>query len=688
MKNFSLLSKLGVLLTFVCISYEASAQIYLQEDFNAGWPATWSTINGDASTNNANVQAAFGTTSGWVVIEDYDTVAATLVIDSVAASTSWFDVVAPADDWLITPQVTLGPNSQITYEEKAQDPAYPDGYELRVSTTTPTPASFMANPALYTVAAAANPTVQQTFSLSAYANQSVYIAWHNNSTDQFVLMIDNVLIDEVATAGFDVSMSDTTTKEYTIVPLSQVSPMGANGLITEVGGSAVTGATMTVNVYDGTMTNVYSASSTPTNLGVGASTAASVAGYTPTLADVYTVELIASINEADVSALNDTVSYTVVISDSVYARDDSQVVGSLGIGAGNGGQMGQQFELIQGDDMTSASFFITNTSGNLVGQAMVVTVYDMVGGIPNAVVAQTDTLIIVDAVDSLYTIPMYGGPATFAAGTYMVALNEPDSTLSLGYTASIYTAGATWINWPTNPFGGWSNNEDFGFPNTYVLRPNFAATCAGTTSSITESSCGDYTAPSGAVLTATGVYTDVIPNAAGCDSTITIDLTVTVLDLTVTAADPTITANMAGATYQWIDCDNGNQAINGETNQAYTATATGNYAVIVTMNGCSDTSSCSNIVVGLNELDLSSNLEIYPNPTSGEFTVFVDGITASEVTIELADLSGKVITTETYANVVDKLNVPMNVNVDAGVYFIQISADGIRAVKRIVISKK
>ena len=189
-------------------------------------------------------------------------------------------------------------------------------------------------------------------------------------------------------------------------------------------------------------------------------------------------------------------------------------------------------------------------------------------------------------------------------------------------------------------------------------------------------------------FTATGVYTDVIPNAAGCDSTITIDLTVTVLDLTVTAADPTITANMAGATYQWIDCDNGNQAINGETNQAYTATATGNYAVIVTMNGCSDTSSCSNIVVGLNELDLSSNLEIYPNPTSGEFTVFVDGITASEVTIELADLSGKVITTETYANVVDKLNVPMNVNVDAGVYFIQISADGIRAVKRIVISKK
>ena len=679
------MKKILLLLALTLAGQGFAQTVIWEEDFSGGvMPAGWVVTDVDGLTPDANV-AQF--TSAWIVAADF-----TNVTDMVAQSTSWYSPAGTSDDWMATPAVTLTTNNVLEWEANAQDPSFPDGYEVRISTNGgQTPADFLANPAIFTIAAENNGWTPRSVDLQAagYSNQTVNFAWRNNSTDQFILLIDSIRVVEPAAAAFDVAMSDTTTREYTIVPLSQVLPLGANGLITEVGGSAVTGATMTVNVYDGTMANVYTASSTPVSIGVGADAAVSVAGYTPTLADVYTVELIASITETDANAVNDTVTYSVVVSDSVYARDDSQVVGSLGIGAGNGGQLGQQFELVQGDDMTSVSFFITNTSGTLVGQPMVVTVYDMVAGIPNAVIAQTDTLIIVDAVDSLYTIPMYGGPATFAAGTYAVELNEQDSTMSLGYTNSIFTAGATWINWPTNPLGGWANNEDFGFSNSYVLRPNFAATCAGTTSSITETSCGDYTAPSGAVLTATGTYTDVIPNAAGCDSTITIDLTVTILDLTVTAADPSVTANQAGAIYQWVDCDNGNQAITGETNQTYTAATTGNYAVIVTMNGCSDTSACTSIAVdGLNELDLSSNLEIYPNPNNGEFTVFVDGITASEVTIELADLSGKVITTEMYANVVDKLNVPMNVNVDAGVYFIQISADGIRAVKRIVISKK
>lgn len=46
-----------------------------------------------------------------------------------------------------------------------------------------------------------------------------------------------------------------------------------------------------------------------------------------------------------------------------------------------------------------------------------------------------------------------------------------------------------------------------------------------TTSSITETGLDIYTAPSGATYTSSGIYTDIIPNAAGCDSVITIDLT-------------------------------------------------------------------------------------------------------------------------------------------------------------------
>lgn len=53
------------------------------------------------------------------------------------------------------------------------------------------------------------------------------------------------------------------------------------------------------------------------------------------------------------------------------------------------------------------------------------------------------------------------------------------------------------------------------------------ATSANTMSSLSVSTCGNYTSPSGAVYSSSQVINDIIPNAAGCDSIITITLTVT-----------------------------------------------------------------------------------------------------------------------------------------------------------------
>ncbi len=47
-----------------------------------------------------------------------------------------------------------------------------------------------------------------------------------------------------------------------------------------------------------------------------------------------------------------------------------------------------------------------------------------------------------------------------------------------------------------------------------------------TSGNLIISSCDSYTAPDGAIYTTSGIKTAVIPNSAGCDSTITIDLTV------------------------------------------------------------------------------------------------------------------------------------------------------------------
>lgn len=69
------------------------------------------------------------------------------------------------------------------------------------------------------------------------------------------------------------------------------------------------------------------------------------------------------------------------------------------------------------------------------------------------------------------------------------------------------------------------------------------------------------------------------------------------LDNDVDQNATTLTAVQNGATYQWIDCEVTDGAIAGETNQSYTPTSMGYYAVEVTLNDpCGgtyvDTSSC------------------------------------------------------------------------------------------------
>jgi hypothetical protein len=111
----------------------------------------------------------------------------------------------------------------------------------------------------------------------------------------------------------------------------------------------------------------------------------------------------------------------------------------------------------------------------------------------------------------------------------------------------------------------------------------------------------------------------------GCESQNQFVVTVDIITFSngVNLNGATLTAAATGATYQWIDCDANNAAINGATAQTFTPAQNGNYAVVITVNGCSDTSTCVAITtVGLDEdkLDL---LTIQPNPTSGLLMITV-----------------------------------------------------------------
>ena len=141
-------------------------------------------------------------------------------------------------------------------------------------------------------------------------------------------------------------------------------------------------------------------------------------------------------------------------------------------------------------------------------------------------------------------------------------------------------------------------------------------------------------------------------------------------EVSTSVAGNTITANTAIGTYQWVDCNSNYSFIVGETNQSFTATANGDYAVIVNSSGCIDTSDCENIVItGVNEASQNSGIRIYPNPTNKLLTIdFIN--TADIEKMTLFDVQGKIIYETTDFS---KPSVAINMqDLNNGVYILKI----------------
>ncbi len=110
--------------------------------------------------------------------------------------------------------------------------------------------------------------------------------------------------------------------------------------------------------------------------------------------------------------------------------------------------------------------------------------------------------------------------------------------------------------------------------------------------------------------------THTLTNIADCDSLITLNLTIINIDNTVTQEEATLTANEEGVSYQWLDCNNNNNPIVGETNQSFTALENGDYAVEIIGNSCSVISDCFSITTLGIENVLSIEMIFIPNPVT------------------------------------------------------------------------
>ena len=256
--------------------------------------------------------------------------------------------------------------------------------------------------------------------------------------------------------------------------------------------------------------------------------------------------------------------------------------------------------------------------------------------------------------------------ATYTSNTTVVSILTAANLL----LDTVYYWRARSIN--GGVYSDWSIVWDF---DTY--------TCTASASTINPIACDSYISPSGNYTwMVSGAFMDTIPNTLGCDSIITVNLTINTVDTSITTSSSTLTANASGAAYQWLDCNNGYSVISGENNQSFTPIVTGNYAVELTENGCIDTTACVAIsTVGIIENSFGNGLLVYPNPTDGNFSIDL-GETYQTITVTLVDMNGKLVQLNIY-NEVQLLN--LKIEEPAGVYSLVIESGnkkaGIRLVK-------
>lgn len=114
-----------------------------------------------------------------------------------------------------------------------------------------------------------------------------------------------------------------------------------------------------------------------------------------------------------------------------------------------------------------------------------------------------------------------------------------------------------------------------------------------------------------------------------------IDTTVTQTGIVLTANDTTVQH------YQWYDCTN-NTVLVSDTLQSFTAQSNGNYSVILTKNGCSDTSACVTVLsVGLTESDFQSYFSISNNPIVDNFKLLNNN--SLKVRVSIRNLNGALV---------------------------------------------
>lgn len=213
--------------------------------------------------------------------------------------------------------------------------------------------------------------------------------------------------------------------------------------------------------------------------------------------------------------------------------------------------------------------------------------------------------------------------------------------------------------------------------------------CLPTASIDTHIECDSYTWMDSITYTSSDTTaTYVLTNAGGCDSLITLNLTINRVDTSIVRTDTTLSAHATG-TYQWLDCWNAMQVLPGQTNQTFIPAQNGSYAVEISQNSCVDTSICYSFnSLSILETDLAKAIVLYPNPTNGTglFINLNKFSVHNEVSVTIVSILGKMLYHEDVERGTAVIDMKTNEFLSSGQYIVIVKSEKAIIYKKLLVN--
>ncbi len=144
-----------------------------------------------------------------------------------------------------------------------------------------------------------------------------------------------------------------------------------------------------------------------------------------------------------------------------------------------------------------------------------------------------------------------------------------------------------------------------------------------------------------------------------------------------------LTAQSDMGEFQWIDCDSG-ESIEGATTAEFTAEANGNFAVVITVDNCSVTSECVEVIsVGTSNISELTGANIYPNPCTSSLNMELPNIEGT-VSLRIFSITGQLVHREVFTSANSNVHRLLMSDFERGVYILEMEIEGSSYIKKVI----